>query len=542
MIGSYALVVAVCAVSAAYGTAVGVAFATVAAAAHFGPAAASSLGTVYYESPNTGTSLETMSPDDVRRLWQVGVDVWEQNTDFFSQFEGGRNSLIWEKTDTSKGKGMKMRFTNMSGFYDEPHMGEELFETPDDFEEILINGYNLEVDYLRHATRFTDRMEEVMGMRGEIVEGVNDEIGKWLGRLKTEQLFMMFREILPSDNVLFAGGTSQNSLVSANHFAWDPIVMMTHKMKPLGGLPAMMGTDGNGKPVFKQMVIAPSEVLYSLEGDPAFRQMLVGTSYEKASTSLFEGGYVDVRGARIAEYAPIDHDGEGAIGSPLFAKAWLGNAITAGTGAFDITGGGNPTSAAKTKKHYFKYFPGFNYRFRPNYQLSTGSTERYCLIVNPPNAPTDPNKVGMYAYTTGNNGNKITVTKRLGAGGDSGVRTATIGGVTWNTGVWEAGANGFAGHTNVHPQGALVLPCNALGQVFGDALMLGRGAAVRGYGKYRNKRSQQTHEGDFVTDRFITSVFGQAPRQDRLGRVPAATRLRVAVQPPGVPLPVIEAA
>lgn len=490
------------------------------------------LGMVYYESPNTGTSLETMSPDDVRSLWQAGVDVWEQNSDFFAQFEGGKNSVVWEKTDTSKGKGMKMRFTNMSGFYDEPHMGEELFETPDDFEEILINGYDLQVDFLRHATRISDRMEEVMGMRGEIESGVNDEIGKWLGRLKTEQAFMMFREVLPSDNVLYGGGASNDTLVSAGSLGWDAIVAQSTRMKGLGGMPAMMGNDKNGKPVFKNIIVAPTDVLYSLELDPAFRQMLEGTVNQNAAGSLFEGGYVDVRGTRITEYTPIDHDGEGAIGSPLNAKAWLGNAVVAGTAAFDITGGGNPTSAAKTKKHYYKYFPGFAYRFRPDKSLAPGAGPFYCLIVNPANAVTDPGKIGMYKYTTGNNGNKITITQRLGAASGT-ARSNVVGNVTWNTGVW---ANL---HTDVHPQGATVYPCNANGQVFGDVLMLGRGAAVRGYGKYRNKRTQQEHEGGFVTDRFVTSVFGQAPRQDRLGRVPSATRLRVAISPPGVPLPVV---
>ena len=300
----------------------------------------------------------------------------------------------------------------------------------------------------------------------------------------------------------------------------------------------MMGMEANGQPLFKNRVIAPTDVLYSLELDPSFRQMLENTVSQKAAGTLFEGGYVDVRGHRITEYTPIDHDGEGAIGSPLLAKASLGVAITAGTTTFDIKGGGNATSAAKTKKHFFKYFPGWNYRFRPDLSLSTGSTTRYLLIVNPPNAVTDPNKVGMYQYTTGNNGNKITITKRLAAAA-SGDALTTIGNVTWNTGVWEAGVDGFAGHTDVHPIGALILPCNANGQVFGDALMLGCGAAVRGYGKYRNKRTQQEHEGGFITDRFITSVFGQAPRQDRLGRVPAVTRLRVAVRLPGVPLPVV---
>lgn len=496
-------------------------------------------GSVFYESPNTGTSLATMSADDVRKLWQAGVDVWEQNADFFADMEGGSNSLIWEKTDTSKGKGMKMRFTNMSGFYDEPHMGEELFETSDDFEEILINGYDLTVDFFRHATRVTDRMEEVMGMRGEIVSGLNEEIGKWLGRLKTEQLFMMFREGLNADNVIYGGGAAQNTINGNNTLGWNPIVALSTRMKGLGGLPAMVGKSPNGAPIWKQVLVAPTDVLYALELDPEFRQLLGNVYNERAAGTLFEGGYVDVRGTRIREYVPIDHDGEGAVGSPLLAKAFLGNAITSATAVIDITGGGNPTSAAKTKKHYFKYFPGFNYRFRPDLSLATGSTARYLLIVNPPNAVTDPNKVGMYKYTTGNNGNKITITERLAASTAGVAAKITVGDVTWNTGVWLAGANDFAGHTDVHPQGAAVYACNSKGQVFGDALMMGRGCAVRGYGKYRNKRSQQVWEGDFVTDRFVTSVFGQAPRQDRSGRMPSVARLRVAVTPPGVPLPTI---
>jgi hypothetical protein len=490
------------------------------------------LGTVFYESPNTGTSLETMDPDSVRKLWQAGVDVFEQSTDFFEQFEGGANALIETITDTSKGKGQEIDFSVMSGFYDEPHMGEELFETSDDFEEILLDSNKLKVDWLRHATRVSERMEEVMGMRGEIVSGINEEIGKWLGRLKTEQLFMLFREVIPASNIVFANGKAQDTLVSADTLAWDPVVALKTQMQRLGGMSAQVGRTANGVPIFRNIVIAPSDVLYSLELDPEFRDILKSTRDEESAKTLFSGGYVDVRGQRIMEYTPIDHDGEGAIGSPLNAKALLGNAISAGTTTFDITGGGNPTSAAKTKKKYYKYFPGFAYRFLADNVLAPASATRYVLIVNPPNAATDPNKIGMYSYTTGNNGNKITIVNRLGSAA-SGARVTTLGSVVWDTGLW----NGL--HTDVHPQGALVLPCNAKGQIFGDVLMLGRRSARRGYGKYRNQRTQQEHEGGFITDRFVTTVFGQALRQDRLGRVPAATRMRVAIQYAGVPTPVV---
>ena len=58
--------------------------------------------------------------DTVRILWQKGVDMFEQNADFFQQFEGGADAPIQTKTELSKGAGQTMIFTLMSGFYNEP--------------------------------------------------------------------------------------------------------------------------------------------------------------------------------------------------------------------------------------------------------------------------------------------------------------------------------------------------------------------------------------------------------------------------------------
>ena len=69
--------------------------------------------------------------------------------------------------------------------------------------------------------------------------------------------------------------------------------------------------------------------------------------------------------------------------------------------------------------------------------------------------------------------------------------------------------------------------------------MLLRSGILRGYGKYRGHRSQQTHEGGFIMDKFITSVFGQTIREDRLGRHPGIARLRHALAYPELNLPIV---
>lgn len=487
-------------------------------------------------SPNTGTSVSAQIQE--RNLWKKGVDIFEQSSDFFMDMEGpGVNSLVQTVTDTSKGKGQKIKFTVMSGFYDEPHMGEELFEEEDDFEELMFNEYEMEVDFLRHGVSWTDRMEEFMGMRGEIVAGLPEELGKWLGRVKTERLLMMFLHKLNAENLIYANGKSQDTLVGADVLDWDEVIGMGVQLQRLGGRPAEVGRAGRNV-IRKGVVVATTDSLYSLELDSAYKQVLRETVNEANAKMIFDGGYTNVRGHVIRQYNPIDHDGVGAIGSPLNAKALLGTAITAGTATFDITGGGSTVAAAKTKKKYFKYFDGYAYPFLPNDILSPAGTTRYVLVVNPPNAAVDPNKIGMYSYTTGNNGNKITIAKRLGSAA-SGDRVTTLGDVQWNTGVW-AGK-----HTDVHPVGALILPCNAKGQVFGDSLMLYANAALRGYGKYRNLRSVEKKEGGdegtqaFIQRIFVTSVFGQCPRKDRQLRCPGVLRLRHAIQYAGVPLPVV---
>lgn len=485
-------------------------------------------------TPNTGTTLSAMDANSIRALWQKTVDMFEQTEDFFASFEGaGKASPIVVKTDLSKGAGQKMTITNRAGYYGEGKSGDALFVEASDYEEDVISSYTLEVDFLRNATSMSERAEEVMGMRGELADGSAAELGKWMGREKTWRMMMMFREKGGTGNLVYAGGRlSEADLTSADGLSYDEITSARAQLEPMGGRPAMVGKDAGGNDINRYFVVGTSAGLLSLEVDPDYKDAVKEAAGVGSSNPLFKGGFVDVGGNVIKKFNPIDHDGAGAVGSPFNPKAFLGAAITAGTTAFDLLGGGSVVNGAKTNKLYFKFFSGFAYEFLPSDILTANSDEKYFLVVNPRSGVGGDGKIGMYAYTT-HNGNKIVVTARLGSAA-SGIRATTVGSVVWNTGVWTGK------HTDAHPVGSTIVACNAKGQPIGDTIILGSSAALRGYGKYRNRRTEDHLNGDFVHVRYISSVFGQSLRKDVLGRAPGYIRLRHAINYPGLGIPTIE--
>ena len=98
-------------------------------------------------------------------------------------------------------------------------------------------------------------------------------------------------------------------------------------------------------------------------------------------------------------------------------------------------------------------------------------------------------------------------------------------------------------HTNTHDAGtASVYLVNQHGVPYGHTLFMGKQAARRAYGKYRNQRSEDSHEGGCVKDIFVTSVFGQEPVQDAAGRRPGYLILTHALQYAGVPFPTVTTA
>lgn len=493
---------------------------------------------------NTGTALAAMSPESVRILWQKEVDMFDQQEDFWAKFEGGsKDSPIHVINGTQDGKGLEFRITSRGGYYNKGKSGEGLFIDQDDFALDVINNNTFKADFLRNAASASDRTDEFLGMQGELVNGQAAELGKWMGREKSARAGMTFRLKGGSANLVYGGGkTSEANLTSADGMSYDDVLLMGQVLKPKGGRPCEIGTV-NGNPVYKYCVVGTTPSLFSLKQDSSYQTLLRdASSREKVDANpLWTGGYNDLDGHRIVEHNPIDGDGYAIAGSWFNPKAYLGVAITAGTAAFVVYGGGSAAAAAVTNIEYFKYFDNFAFEFTPADIYVPGSTQRYFLIVNPKGDVTaanpQPGGVGMYGYTTGNNGNTITINQRLASVQNGPVALATVGSVTWNTGVWST-ANGGPGHSMVHPIESTIVACNAKGQPIGDTIMFGAMALLRGYGEERNKREQWRVDA-FVTRKYISTVFGQVLRKNVNGAYPGYVRLRAAISYPELGLPVI---
>ncbi len=488
--------------------------------------------------PNTGASLSAQVTP--RMLWDRAVQIYEREEDPFMYLEGGSDAIVETKTDTAAGAGSKIKYNVTSEFGDDPKLGDELFEVGDDFEEIMLGEFELAVDWVRHATRWTKRGIEIMGMSGELTRGVPKRLGQLLGKTKSHMLQMMFLHHSNANNHFYTG-LSEDAIVMGDQMTYDEIIKGGAILQPLGATPARIGKDKEGNPIWGACVIGTNNAIYGLKQDPVYRANLQNGMDRGASNLLFSGGVTNIDGHLIKEYTPKRGDIEGAVGSPLNPQALLGEAITNGTGTFFIKGGGKPSSAAKTKKKYYKYFPKYGFRWSPSMVLSTtskvcwnqralgwdGSTADvfYVRIQNPPNAAVDPGKWAIYEISA-NDGNKLTVSGRLhtadGSGGAD-IRRQTIGGVTWDG----------AKHTKDHAAGSLVVLCNRLGVPLGASLVLYRQAAYRGYGSVRNQRQEDSHNGGFVQERYIEGVFGQCLREDVNKNKPGVAIMKHAIYYPG---------
>jgi N4-gp56 family major capsid protein len=475
-------------------------------------------------------------------LWKKGVQLSEAAENFFNQFEGPtENYSVMSVRDLSRGAGSKITFRTMAQLYGEGVQGETLINS--NTEDFRVGAYNLTVDFLRHAVSYNRRLEEKTALASELKSNVPVMLGNWLGRMKTERLMKLFLHKGNGRNYVFANGkASTDALLSTDTLSYDGIVAYGQQLRTRGARPAQVATIDKNK-LNRYVVVSTGEGLLSLKSETKYLQAINAAGGKEGYNGVaFTGGFVDLDGHIIRQFDPIDHDGFGAIGSPLNAKATLGTAVSATSGsAITVRATANDSTKPGYGASYFKYFSGYSYPFSSedadNKILGTATTGGYVLILNLTGS--DAGKYGFYRYSA-NNGNTLTLDRGLvGQSGTEGTSEAfqlkkTVGSVTSHatTGAW-ANAN----LTNSHPVGSLVIETNARGVAIGRSLVLGAMAAVRGYGSLDGERSEETFDGDFVRKTYITSIFGQAPYQRPDGDLPNFLVATHAVNYAGLNLP-----
>lgn len=492
---------------------------------------------IYSLDAITGSQLAALDSNSVARLWKKGVETFDETNDWWKQFEGNDEmSLIQVERDTSKGAGQKITFRVDSGLYQEPHMGEERFLDSSHYEELLLASNDLTVDWFRVGTSYSERTEDAMGMRGELVMRLPEKLGALMGRAKSERVSMMFRDVVPGENKInIAGGLT-----------WNTIVTQSQMLKRWGAPSAKVGKLVNGQPARRYVVVACTDALTSLKLDSDYKDLLRNTKSDLGMDVPFRGGYTDIDGHVVMEYEAIEHDGYGAIGSPMNPMGRLANArTTVSTSAVNLlTMGGSDYDANNTLIKPAKFFPGYDYRVQNNVTLTGDiTTACYVAVINPPTAATDPGKWGFYQVapvTDGsttkkqNDGVSLCISSALAASATAAsgssfgaAKVVTLGNVTWSSAV----------NTNNHPIDAMIVEVDLSAIALFSSFIIGAGAARRGYGKYNAARAEAELEGGFAQMRYVKSVFGQSLRSNRRGRVPAIQRLKHRGIYAGFPLP-----
>lgn len=473
---------------------------------------------------NTGANLITQDAKNAAELWRQGAEMFEVTSDIFTEFEGGADALIQVENDLSAGHGQKINFRVKSGFYGPGRSGNQLYTDPSHYEELKMGTNQLQVGLIRNAVSSFFMLEEDVGMRGELETGFNEQLGEWMGREKTAQMGLSALHQCDIQNHLVANERGDiQSLQTGDGLSPDDIVTCGAMLAAMGGKPADIKLDGMKNSVRKFMFLTTQQGASSLETDPDYKSRLIAAAAAQGTNNaLFDGGLVHVNGHMVRKWDVVDHDGVGPVGSFLSPKAYLGVPIVNGTSndltgtGRGITGGGDADSAGKTVMQYFRDFARYAISFCNGETVSaTASTHMlisgnkfYVTIVNPANAPTDPNKWCIYRCTA-NSGNEITVDLRLGSS-ISGIAHTTVGDVTYDSSV----------NTTVHPAGALIYMSNGAGKPLFKTLVMGKTFARRGYGKFRNLRMVQNQEGGAVKETYIASIFGQKPRANRRGAFP----------------------
>lgn len=550
----------------------------------------------YHGTAATAQTVSLTTP----QKWEVSAMVGLQEIDTFKAFEGSdpESSFVWTRRDSALGSGHIVHFRNSAGFYQEGKRGSNTFSANSDFEQRKFGQYGALIGVHRHASSEMEAVNLENALEVEVADGTAVEEGRWMGRRYFENGAMTIRERSPLANRIVVNGRSLETLRSTDIMDRNALVIANGWLKTLGGGLANVSREG-AQLMMRTIALAPSVALTKLKLDPAYQRMVELASARGSSNPVFGGEVVDFDNCLIREHHSFFHSGDGPQGSVLAPMAKLKGQCTVGgtedlddivadptigaTALFDMTFGENSDNV-----FYSKWFPGYNYIFNeygasstdtlgsphatafptgtnaslPSYIHGTAGTtenvasggEHYLMIINPPQAKllrdgstySVPNAIGYYAYTIGNNGKRITITRRLGAS-DSGSRYATLPGSTalgynGGTGIvtWGAGTYGGVTLGISHPKGSIVLPCNAKGVPFGYVPILGGGALCRGIGKYRVRRGGKGEEDDFISKMFTRGYFGHRCAVDRAGNGKLIL-LTCALSDPALQLPQVTA-
>ena len=476
----------------------------------------------------TQAHAEAASADLVGKAFSKLLLVSASTKSVFGKMEGpeGAQLPILVKTDLSKGRAQKVNFSVSANSGFEPVKGEGVLEGNE--EELDVNSFSVTVDFTRHAIGLNEKVKQFLAAGMSLEEAYSEVLSDHLARVQETEMKMRLRNSAGELNTVRPNNVASiDELTSADTIDVGTLGEAKGLMTMVGGEAINVSRAKSGAEILRFLIFGTENALRPLKSDTAYAAALRDAAARGDENTIFRGGYADWDGNAIYPQNIIDADARGPIGDPFEARARLGTAITAGSTALTVTGGGLKGPDSQNRGKYFRWFFGHDFQWVENQTAAPDSNTYYFVIYNVTGA--DKGKFGVYSYVgTDNNGQEIDCTSRLGPGNAS-TMVSTLAGQTYNSSV----------HTQTHPKGSLVIQVNALCVPVCSIYALGKASGLRAYGSIPMKKIEQVQDYGFKKGMGYMSIFGQDVARDSENEIRNYAKIECAYRIPGVNLPVI---
>lgn len=476
----------------------------------------------------TYATAKAANPKLIGEAFSKLLLIQSHTKDVFGQMEGpeGSDRPFLVKTELSKIQGNRVNFSVTASAGSMPRRGEQTLKGTE--EGLPLNSYGVTIDIVRHAVAYNEKVKQFLAAGMSLEEAYATILSDHFGRFKETDMKMCLRNKATAGNTVRPNNVASiDELTSVDVISPAAIEECLGNMTSNGALPFAINKSKAGADVLRQLIFGTRDSLGPLKTNSQYLAAVQAAGIQGDNNTIFKGGFVDWDGSGIYSQNIVDANTHGPIGDPLTPKLRLGEAIAAGTTAPTIKGGGllGPVENGM----YTRWFYGFDYQWIEGQTAAPDAGEYYVVIYNTTGA--NRGKFGVYKYVgTGNNGQQITCTARLGPS-VTGVAVDELAGQEWNASI----------HTNEHPVGSMVIQVNALCVPVTKILGLGVASGVRAYGKTPMQMIKDVEDYGFINGRGYLSIYGQDVAKDPASEIRNYTIIECAYRVPGISLPVITA-
>ncbi len=476
----------------------------------------------YNSDPSVFTLANAVAQDsDAKgKLYSKAFEVSGNTADDLAAMEGPTDSSmpIWVRNELKALSGDTIKFTSLGDPAGPGVRGEG--ELTGNTSTPRIGGWTCKVDFWRDAVELSKKDIQFLAAGGKLEYTIYKLLGKKFGRQKQADMLMALRN-QANGNVFRVGNRATiNDILKTDLYSTSAVTQAQARARGLGAREVGIVKSKSGAELQRYIAFAVQDAMSEIRNSSTWITAIQNAANREDNNPQFSGRLVDWNGVALFEHTVVAPDSDDWKGSPLAPYLTLGVAITAGTTVFDIQ------ASTNTKNKYTGFFPGYDWLWTEDQSATVDSTVYYAWIIPQSGARVGKAMFVSYTGSTGNNGNKITITERLGAT-VSGAQVTTLGSIVYNS----------TYHTNAAPVGSIVIPANSKGTPIGWSLLLGAGAAVRAYGAIEMQKIEEKRDYSFITGFGFEGIFGQKATLDTQGITRNYVLVQHALERAGVVIP-----